>query len=318
MLVYVTRPIPQPGIDIIERAGFRVERNLEDRALTRAELHAAVRGRDGVLCLLTDTIDAEVFDTAGPACKVFANYAVGYNNIDLEAARTRGIRITNTPGVLTDATADMAWALLFSTARRVAETDRFIRTGAWKSWGPMQFLSADVTGSTLGIVGAGRIGTNMALKSAGFRMKVLYTGRRPNTELESALGARRVEMDELLAESDFVSLHVPLSDVTRHLIDAAALARMKPSAILINTSRGPVVDERALVEALQDHRIAGAGLDVYEDEPLLAPGLAELENVVLTPHISSATLTTRTRMATMAASNLVAVLRGEEPPNPVV
>jgi lactate dehydrogenase-like 2-hydroxyacid dehydrogenase len=318
MNVYVTRPIPQAGIDILERAGARVERNREDRALARDELLTAVRGRDGVLCLLTDTIDAAVMDAAGPACKVFANYAVGFNNVDLDAARARGIRITNTPGVLTDATADMAWALLFATARRVAESDRFIRIGAWKNWGPMQFLSADVTGSTLGIVGAGRIGTNMALKSAGFRMKVLYTGRRVNDELEQTLDARRVSLEELLAASDFVSLHVPLNEGTRHLIDAAALSRMKPSAILINTSRGPVVDERALVQALQERRIAGAGLDVYEDEPRLAPGLAALENVVLTPHISSATLTTRTRMATMAATNLVAVLRGEEPPNPVV
>ncbi|MEZ4699485.1 MAG: D-glycerate dehydrogenase [Rhodothermales bacterium] len=318
MNVYVTRPIPQPGIDILEAAGATVTCNPDDRALTREELHEAVQGRDGVLCLLSDRIDADTMDAAGAQCRVFANYAVGFNNIDLDAARARGIRITNTPGVLTDATADMAWALLFGAARRVVESDRFIRTGAWKSWGPMQFISADITGRTLGIVGAGRIGTNMALKSAGFRMKVLYTGRRPNEELETHLGARRVALEELLRESDFVSLHVPLNESTRHLIDDAALRLMKPSAILINTSRGPVVDEKALVAALQRRQIAGAGLDVYEEEPLMAPGLAELDNVVLTPHTSSATLTTRTKMATMAATNLVAVLRGEEPPNPVV
>ncbi len=316
--IYVTRPIPRPGIDILEDAGARVSVNPDDRALTREELLEAVRGRDGVLCLLTDRIDDAVFEAAGPQCRVFANYAVGYNNIDLDAARARGVRITNTPGVLTDATADMAWALLFSTARRVVESDRFIRSGAWKSWGPMQFLSADITGRTLGIVGAGRIGTNMALKSAGFGMRVLYTGRRPNEALEAAVGATRVELDALLAESDFVSLHVPLNDATHHLIDADAIARMKPGAILINTSRGPVVDEAALCAALEAGTIAGAGLDVYEREPALTPGLAALDNVVLTPHTSSATLTTRTRMATMAASNLVAVLKGDEPPNPVV
>ena len=316
--VYVTRLIPQAGLDILKNNGYSVEVNPDDRVLSPDELRRAVQGRDGVLCLLTDRIDDTVFEAAGPRCKVFANYAVGFNNIDLEAARRRGIRITNTPGVLTDATADMAWALLFSAARRVVESDRIIRRGEWDGWGPMQFLGLEVTGKTLGIVGAGRIGTRFALKSSGFEMPVLYASRRTNEELESRLNARHVSLDELLSEADFVSLHVPLNEKTTHLIDAGALKKMKASAVLINTSRGPVVDEKALVEALRNREIAAAGLDVFEEEPRLAPGLADLDNVVLCPHIASSTVTARTRMATMAAENLSAVLEGREPPNPVL
>ncbi len=318
MNVYVTRQIPQPGLDLLNKFCETVEVNPDDRVLARDELLAAVRGRDGVLCLLTDHIDDEVFAAAGPQCQVFANYAVGYNNIGLDAARRRSIRITNTPGVLTDATADLAWALLFSAARRVVESDAYLRAGKWEGWGPMQFLGFDVTGKTLGIVGAGRIGTCFALKSAGFDMPVLYTSRKTNTELEEKLNARRVSIDELLAESDFVSVHVALNDGTTHLIDTAALDRMKSTAVLINTSRGPVVDERALVVALREKRIGAAGLDVFEEEPALAPGLADLPNVVMCPHIASATITARTKMATMAASNLIAVLKGEAPANRVV
>ena len=316
--VYVTRQIPQPGLDLLHEYCDHVEINPDDRVLTREELLDAVRGRDGVLCLLTDRIDDAVFEAAGSQCKVFANYAVGYNNIDTEAASRHGMRITNTPGVLTDATADMAWALLFSAARRVVESDQYLRAGKWEGWGPMQFLGFDVTGKTLGIVGAGRIGTCFASKSAGFDMPVLYTSRQTNHELESKLNARRVTLDELLASSDFVSVHVALNEHTTHLIDADALQRMKSTAVLINTSRGPVVDEKALVAALKNGEIGAAGLDVFEEEPALAPGLAELPNVVICPHVASATITARTRMATMAASNLIAVLKGEEPPNKVV
>ena len=315
--VYVTRRIPDAGLELLAQQNYDVEINPEDRVLTRSELLQQVRGRDAVLCLLTDGIDAEVLDAAA-GCRVFSNYAVGYNNIDVEACRARGIVVTNTPGVLTDATAEMAWALLFAAARRVTESDAHVRAGQWTGWGPMQFLGQDVTGATLGVVGAGRIGTAFALKSAGFQMKVLYTDEERNAELETALGARQVDLDTLLAESDFVSLHVPLVDATRHLIDARALARMKPTAVLVNTSRGPVVEEDALVEALRDHRIAAAGLDVYENEPALAPGLVELPNAVICPHTASATLTTRDRMATIAARNLIAVLKGEEPLHRVV
>jgi len=316
--VFVTRMIPQPGIEILRKNCEIVDINPEDRVLDKAELLEAVRGRDGVLCLLTDTIDDEVLAAAGPRCKVFANYAVGYNNIDVDAAKRRGVRVTNTPGVLTDATADMAWALLFAAARRVTESHNFMRTGRWQGWGPMQFLGQDITGQTLGVVGAGRIGTNFALKSIGFKMKVLYTDMKPNRELEEKLGARKVELDQLLAESDFVSVHVPLMKETVHLIGERELGLMKPSAVLVNTSRGPVVDEKALVKALRERRIAAAGLDVYEEEPKAAPGLLELDNAVTCPHTASATVRTRTKMAVMAAENLVAVLRGEEPRNAVV
>lgn len=312
--VCVTREIPKPGLDIVREACETMDLNPEDRVLTREELLEMVKGRDGVLCLLTDTIDAEVMDAAKGA-KIFANYAVGYNNIDVDAATERGIAITNTPGVLTDATADHAWALLFATARRLAEADRFTREGKFKGWGPMMFLGGDITGRTLGIAGAGRIGSAMAKKSVGFNMKVLYADPVRNEDLENAVGAKQVDLDTLLKESDFVSVHVALMPETTHLLGAREFDLMKPSAYLVNTSRGPVLDEVALVEALREKKIAGAGLDVFEDEPLLKPGLAELDNVVIPPHIASATIETRTKMATMAATNLVTMLRGETPPN---
>ena len=312
--VYVTRQIPQPGIDLVREACSSVETNPHDRVLSREELLGAVAGRDGVLCLLTDAIDAEVFDAA-KGCKVFANYAVGYNNIDVAAATARGIAVTNTPGVLTDATADLTWALLFSAARRIVEGDRFTRAGKFDGWSPMLFLGGDISGRTLGILGAGRIGTAVALRSRGFRMRVLYHDPVHNEAIEQAVGAQRADLDTLLGEADFVSVHVSLDASTRHLIGARELGLMKPTAYLINTSRGPVIDEAALVEALRAGQIAGAGLDVFEDEPALKPGLAELPNVVIPPHLGSATIGTRTRMATLAATNLVAMLRGERPPN---
>jgi glyoxylate reductase len=311
--VVITRAIPEPGPSLVARAAKEVAANLEDRPLAPEELKGLVRGADAVLCLLTDTIDAPVLDAAG-GCKVFANMAVGYNNIDVAAATARGILVTNTPGVLTECTADLAWALILGVARRVAEGDVEMRAGRFPGWGPLYMLGGDVTGTTLGLIGPGRIATAVARRAKGFAMQILYHGRRPCHELE-ALGAEAVSFDRLLAESDFVSLHVPLSAETRHMIDAAALARMKPTAYLINTSRGPVVDEKALVEVLKAGTIAGAGLDVYEDEPLMAPGLAGCGNALLLPHLGSATLGTRAAMSRIAAENLVAVLEGRRPPN---
>ena len=312
--VFVTRRIPQPGLDILKKQCRTVDVNSHDRPLARDELLNGVRGRDGVLCLLTDTIDEQILETARGA-KIFANYAVGFNNIDVDAATRRGILITNTPGVLTQTTADLTWALIFAVARRITEGDRFTRRGRFQGWGPMLLLGSDITGKTLGIVGAGRIGTAVAERSAGFGMTVLYTDAVPNETLEKKHNARRVAIDDLLKRSDFVSLHVPLLPETTHLIGSRELNLMKKTAYLINTCRGPVVDEKALVEALKSGEIAGAGLDVYEDEPRLEPGLSELDNVVLLPHIGSATVETRTKMATMAAQNLIAGLKGERPPN---
>jgi len=268
--------------------------------------------------MLSERIDAAVLDAAGPSLKVVANFAVGFDNIDLEACRQRGVRVTNTPGVLTDATADLAWALILSTARRVVEGDRLVRSRRWSGWAPMQLLGLQLTGATLGVVGAGRIGTAVALRSQGFGMRVLYADSQVNRELENKLAAQRVELHQLLAAADVVSLHVPLTPQSRHMIGAAELRLMKPTAILINTARGPVVDEAALVEALRERRIAGAGLDVYEHEPRLTPGLIDLPNVVLLPHLGSAATATRQKMSQMVAQNVIAVLRGEEPPNPVV
>jgi glyoxylate reductase len=311
--IYVTRRIPEAGLELL-RQRYEVALNEEDRPVTREELLSGVREADGVLCLLTDRIDGEVMAAAAHA-KGFANYAVGYDNIDVVEATRRGLPVSNTPGVLTDATAEMAWTLLFAVARRIVESDGVMRSGHWKGWGPLQFVGGDVTGKTLGVIGGGRIGQAFALKSRGFDMPVLYTDDRSNEVLEQELGARRVDLTELLRESDFVSIHVPLTPATRHLIDQHALRRMKRTAYLINTARGPVVDELALVEALRDGLIAGAGLDVYEEEPRMALGLAGLPNVVLAPHTGSATVSSRNNMALKAASNLIAMIEGERAPD---
>ena len=277
------------------------------------ELRDQVRGFDVVLCMLHDPIDATVL-AAAEGCRLFANMAVGYNNIDVAEATRLGILVTNTPGVLTEATADLAWALILAAPRRVAEGDRVMRAGQFPGWGPNYMLGGDVTGRTLGLIGPGRIAIAVAERAVGFKMPILYAGRRESPALD-ALGARRVELDELLAESDFVSLHVPLTAETKHLIDARALSLMKPSAYLINTSRGPVVDESALVEALKARTIAGAGLDVYEREPEMADGLADCDNAVLLPHLGSATFQTRANMSRIAGENVIAVLEHRKPPN---
>lgn len=312
--IYVTRQIPEGGLKMLREKFGDFEMNMEDRVLTREELLEKVRGRDGVLCLLTDKIDDAVFEAAGPKCKIFSNYAVGYNNIDVPAASKRKIMITNTPGVLTDATADLAVALLFAAARRITEADKFTREGKFKGWGPMMFLGQDITGKTLGIIGAGRIGSAMATRMAkGFGMKILYTNRGTNAELEKEIGAKKVDLPTLLKESDFVSVHCSLTEETKHIIGEKEFAMMKPNCVFVNTARGPVVDENALVQALKTGQIFSAGLDVYENEPTLAPGLADLPNVVIPPHIASATFWTRTRMAEMAAANLIAALEARMP-----
>ncbi len=313
--VYVTRIIPQPGFDILHENLTNVRINEEDHRLSREELLENVKGLDGLLPLLTEQIDGEEMEAAGKQLKIIANHAVGFDNIDVPAATERGIMVTNTPGVLTDATSDHAWALLFTTARRVVESDKFTRAGKYKGWGPMMYLGGDITGRTLGVVGAGRIGNAVAEKSSGFKMQILYCDEFRNENLENEYGAKKVSFEELLSEADFVSVHVPLLDSTHHLFNDAAFKQMKKTAYLINTSRGPVVDEAALVRALQNGEIAGAGIDVYEEEPKIHPGLLSLDNAVLTPHTASATIETRTKMATMAAQNLVDGLKGKRPAN---
>lgn len=311
--VLVTRMIPRAGIELLE-SYCEVEINTEDRSLIRTELLDRVRDKAGVLGLMADRINGEFFDAA-PNLRGYANYAVGYDNIDVAEATKRRIPVSNTPDVLTNATAELAWSLLFAVARRVVELDAVMRSGQWVGWGPLQFMGADVSGKTLGIVGAGRIGTAMALMSRGFRMSVIYTnssGRR-NEVLEKELGARLVSFEELLECSDYVSLHAPLTPQSRHLFNAQSFTRMKKTAILINTGRGPLIKEDDLVQALKNGVISGAGLDVYEFEPRMAEGLAALPNTVLLPHIGSATETTRTNMAILAARNLLAMLRNEHP-----
>jgi glyoxylate reductase len=313
--IFITQPIPPAGLEVLRRVHPNFQINPDERVLTRTELIEKVKGCEALLTLLTDKIDGEVLDAAGTPLKIVANMAVGFDNIDLAAATGRGVMVTNTPGVLTDATADHAWALLFAIARRIPESENFLRVGKFKHWGPLLFLGGDVTGRTLGIIGAGRIGHAVAMKSRGFNMRVLYADEVPNQKLEQEIGALRVSVEELLREADFVSVHVPLLPSTKHLINADSLRLMKKTAYLINTSRGPVVDEAALAVALKNGVIAGAALDVFENEPLVNPELLQLDNVVLTPHTASATITTRSKMATMAAENIIMALAGQKPPN---
>jgi glyoxylate reductase len=314
--VFITQRIPEPAASLLKQAGYDVTSSQSEGPLSHDALRAAVAQRDAVLCLLTDKIDAEILEAAR-GCKIFANMAVGYNNIDLVAAAERDIIISNTPGVLTEATADLAWTLILGVARRVSEGDGEMRAGRFPGWGPLYMLGGDVTGSALGLIGPGRIAAAVAKRALGFDMNILYAGHRPSPAID-ALGGRLVALDQLLRESDFVSLHVPLTADTRHLIDARALGLMKSSAYLINTARGPVVDELALVQALKLQRIAGAGLDVYEHEPRMVEGLAECPNTLLLPHLGSATKATRGAMSRIAAENVLAVLRGEPAPNRVV
>lgn len=311
---FVSQPIPSAGLDLLRREGVDFDLNRDERILTKGELISRLQGKEWLLCLLTDRIDADVI-AAAARLKGIANCAAGYDNIDVGAATEKGVLVSNTPGVLTETTADLAWALILAVARRIPEADRFTRAGLFEGWGINLMLGADVHGKTLGIVGAGRIGTAVALRARGFGMKVLYCSPKPNAAIERELGAARVDLESLLRESDFVSLHVPLTPETRRLIGERELSLMKPGAFLINTSRGAAVDEAALARALREKRIAGAGLDVYEEEPRLCEGLSDLGNVVLLPHVGSASFETRSRMAEMAALNLIAMARGERPPN---
>ncbi|MFN2484082.1 MAG: 2-hydroxyacid dehydrogenase [Candidatus Limnocylindria bacterium] len=315
--VFVTRRIPDEGL---ERVASAADTDLWQGELPphRSELLRRVAGVDGLLSLLTDVVDAELLDAAGPQLKVVSNYAVGFDNIDVAECTRRGIPAGNTPGVLTETTADLAWALLMAAARRVDEGSRYVRADRWQTWGPMLLTGVDVHGATLGIVGFGRIGREMAKRATGFGMRVLYQDVERATAEDEARhgGARFVELDELLEESDFVTLHVTLTNETRHMIDAAALRRMKPTAVLVNTSRGPVVDQAALHDALRDGEIFAAALDVTDPEPMRADDpLLGLENCLVVPHIASASRATRARMAEMAADNLIAGLRGERLPN---
>lgn len=315
--VLLTRRMPENAARLLRAAGVDVDAVDSDAPLPRAELLRRAAGAAGIIAMLSEKIDDELLTAAGPALRIVANYAVGYDNIDLEACRRRGVRATNTPGVLTNATADIAWALILATARRVVEGDRLMRTGQWRGWSPMELLGVELSGATLGILGAGRIGSAVARRAVGFEMRVIYCHPRANAELERVCGARRVELDELVRESDVLSLHAPMRPGNHHLLSRARLEQMKPTAILINTARGPLLDEAALVEFLRERRIAAAGFDVYEHEPRLSPGLSDLPNVVLLPHLGSATTATRARMAEMAAQNVLAVLAGREPPNPI-
>lgn len=320
MNVYVTRKIPEDGMALLTNAGHEVVVSSKDGVLTKEELIAELSGKeyDAVLCLLTDTIDGEVFD-AVPEAKIFANYAVGYNNIDIPEAQKRGITITNTPGVLTNTVAEHTIALMLSITSRIAEGDRLVRVGKYDGWAPLMLLGTDLKDKTLGILGAGRIGQRVAhIASRGLGMKLCYYDVKQNGEFEKEYGAEfKSTVEEVLKISDVVTVHVPLLDSTHHLLNAERLAMMKSSAYLVNSSRGPVIDEVALVEALQNKTIKGAALDVFENEPALAPGLAELENIVITPHIASATDETRGKMSEMAGQSIVDFLSGKTPENVV-
>jgi glyoxylate reductase len=317
--IVVTRRIPDPALELLGEAGD-VWLSPHDRPLTREEMHEAIAGADAVVCLLHDQVDDAFLDAAGPQLKVVANVAVGYNNVDTDAIAARGsVWFTNTPGVLTEATADIAMSLILMATRRLGEGERVIRSQTPWVWSMFYMLGTGIQGKTLGIVGLGLIGQATARRARAFGMEIAYSGRRrADPAVEAELGARFVSLDELLETADVVSLHCPLNAETHHLIDAGRLRQMRSDAFLVNTTRGPVVDEQALVDALRAGEIAGAGLDVFEEEPTVNPGLLDLENAVLIPHLGSATVETRTAMGVLAARNAIAVLRGETPPTAVV
>jgi len=315
--IVVTRRIPEPAVEILREAGD-VWVSPDDRPLEVAELHDAIAGADVVVTLLHDKVDDAFLDAAGDQLRAVCNVAVGFDNIDVPAATKRGVLVTNTPAVLTEATADLAMTLILAVTRRIGEGERLIRAREPWSWHMFMLLGTGLQGKTLGVVGMGAIGQSLARRAKAFGMEIVYSdARQAPAEVEQELGARRVELDELLRTADVVSIHAPLMDETRHLINADTLGLMKESAYLVNSARGPIVDEAALVDALKAGQIAGAGLDVYENEPETHPGLVDLDNVVLLPHLGSATIETRTAMGVLAAENAVLALRGERPKTPV-
>lgn len=315
-IVAVTRWLPPPGTGPLDAAGLDVRHQAEDRPPSRTELLELVRGARGILSLLTERIDGEVLDAAGPDLAVVANLAVGYDNVDVAACAARGIAVTNTPDVLTEATADLTWALILGAARRLGEGERLVRAGAWGGWRPGQLLGMGLDGKTLGVFGLGKIGTAVARRAPGFGMRVVFHNRSPRPEA-ARLSATPVSFDELLATADVLAITAPSTPETHHVFDAGALARMRPGSILVNTSRGPLVSEADLVDALRHGPLRAAGLDVYEREPELHPGLLALENVVLLPHLGSATDEARAGMVELACANVVAVLAGRPALTPV-
>ncbi|MBI2609931.1 D-glycerate dehydrogenase [Candidatus Giovannonibacteria bacterium] len=317
--VFVTRIIPDAGINKLTRAGYEVHLNPEDRVLQKDELIGLLEKEryDAVLALLTDKLDKDIFKAAGPQCKIFSNMAVGFDNVDLDAAKEMQIMVSNTPGVLTDTVAEHTFALLLAIAHRISEADNFTRAGKYHGWEPMMLLGSDVSKKTLGIIGLGRIGSRVAYHARkGFDMNVIYYDVKRSEDFEREFGATfSSDVEGVLKAADFVSIHVPLMEQTRHLINAERLKLMKKSAYLINTSRGPIIDEKALAGALKSGIIRGAALDVFEAEPKVEPELLKLNNVILTPHIASATEETRDKMAELAAFNIIEALEGRTPPN---
>ena len=314
--LFIANALPQEAVGLIPK-DFTLDYNDADTPLSKAELVARLKGKDGLVCHIISTIDDEVL-AAAPTLRVVANVAVGYNNIDVAAARRRGVTVTNTPDVLTETTADFAWTLLMATARRIVEADHYARSGRWTAWKWDLLWGADIHGKTLGIVGFGRIGRAVARRALGFRMRVLYHDAvKADAAVERELSATATDLETLLREADFVTLHTNLTPETRHLIGKRTLRLMRPSAVLVNAARGPIVDEAALAQALGEGWIAGAGLDVFEEEPKIHPDLLPLQNVVLAPHIASASRDTRIAMATLAVRNCVAVLEGKPPITPV-
>ena len=317
--IFIARLIPDRGINLLLKYGYDVVVSPKDGVLTKEELTAAVKGKnfDAVLCLLTDKIDADILTAAGPQVKIFANYAVGFDNIDLKAASEKGIMVTNTPDVLTETVAEHTFALMLAIAHRIAEADKFMRAGKYVGWAPMLLLGTDLTRKTLAVVGLGRIGSRVVEHAVrGFEMKVLYYDPKRNEQFEKDFNAvYAANLDDLLRQADFVSIHVPLLPATQHLINADRFKIMKRSAYLINTSRGPIVDEKALADALKQGVIRGAAIDVFEQEPQMEPALKDLDNIIVTPHIASATEETRQKMSEVAAMNIIEALEGRTPPN---
>ncbi|MBI4117439.1 MAG: D-glycerate dehydrogenase [Parcubacteria group bacterium] len=317
--IFITRPIPEAGIKMLRDKGYEVlvSERAADRPADKDEILNGIKGVDALFPTLTEKIDAQIMDAGLPTLKIIANMAVGFDNIDLEAAKQRGIMVANTPGVLTDTVAEHTFTLMLAISHRIVEADKFTRAGLYQGWGPMLLLGSDSSGKTLGVVGLGRIGSRVAYHAVkGFGMKVLYTDVRRNEEFEREFGARFFEnIDDFLPHCDYVSLHVPLLESTRHLIDERRLKLMKTSAYLINTSRGPIIDEKALALSLSKGWIRGAAIDVFENEPEVEPKLLKLNNIILTPHIASATEETRNKMAELAAMNIIDALEGRVPPN---